>query len=377
MNWKKLLNWLKNNVGLTLGAVVSLAGLGWLGYELWTAYDNAASAASDLEQMQTDLNRMRSRKPFPHPENIATLSNTVATLSGADPELSVSNWLERLSAASVPAAPIQAPAFAPLLLGQSKALVAEARKQGVGLPEKFGFGFGLYLNAGRAVTTNTTEISNLLTQWNTIETLARLLISNKVARIDGIARARCASETGRDGGPAVPGGSAAAAEEFTVATLRDRPEEIMRVLPFELDITCGNRDSRTANEILRDVLNALGKTRQFFIVRSVSLVSSRLAEIEAGGRTERERTAVESVAAPLMTPDGTMPAPMPVPGAPVPGAPVPGAPGRPTGPVRLDKPVPAFGLESIRVKVRVDLVQFRKATAAPAPAGPPKKSKGR
>ncbi|MCX7826785.1 MAG: Amuc_1100 family pilus-like protein [Verrucomicrobiae bacterium] len=373
MNWKKLLGWLKNNVGLTLGAVISLAGLGWLSYQLWIAYDNAATAASELERMQTDLNRMRARKPFPHPENIAILSNTVATLSGSDPELSVSNWLERLSAASVPAAPIQAPAFAPLLLRQSSALVAEARKQGVGLPEKFGFGFGLYLNAGRAVTTNTTEISNLLTQWNTIEALTRLLISNRVARIDGIARARCASEMSRDGTPGVSGSSAAAAaEEFTVAPLRDRPEEIMRVLPFELDFTCGNRDSRTANEILRDVLNALGRTPQFFIVRSVSLVSSRLAEIEAGGRTERERTAGESVAAPPMTPDGTMP-----PSAPAPGAPVPGAPGKPAGPVRLDKPIPVFGLESIRVKVRVDLVQFRKATAAPAPAVAPKKSKGR
>ncbi|MBM3890580.1 MAG: hypothetical protein FJ388_15820 [Verrucomicrobia bacterium] len=370
MNWKKLLNWLKNNVGLTLGALLSLGGLGWLGYELWTAYDKAATAASELEQMQSDLSRMRGRKPFPHPENIAILSNTVATLSGADPELSVSNWLERLGAASVAAPPVHAPAFAPLLLRRSSGLLAEARKQGVGLPEKFGFGFGVYLNAGRAVTTNTTEISNLLTQWNAIETLTRLLISNKVARIDGIARARCASETGKEGGPA-PAGSGSAAEEFTAAPLRDRPEEIMRVLPFELDFTCGNKDSHSANEVLRDVLNALGKTRQFFVVRWVSLVNSRLAEIEAGGRTERERTAAESMAAPAMPPVAVEPMPLPTP-----GVPTPGAPGRPAGPVRLEKPIPVFGLENIRVKVRVDLVEFRKATAAPAPAAPPKKPRG-
>ena len=364
MNWKKLLNWLKSNIGLTIGAIISIAALAWIGYSVWVAYDTASVAATEREQTDSALKRMRSRKPFPHVENIGVLSNTVATLSGTDPNLSVSNWLDQLSATRVPVSPVKPEAFVPLLLRRSSALVAEARKQNVGLPEKFGFGFGRYLNAGTPPASDTNEISGLLTQWNTIETLTRLLVSNRVSRIDGIRRARWGSEVPRESrdtsATAAAALAATASDEHVAALVKDQPGEITRMWPFELDFTCKK------NEDMRNILNEIGKTREFFVVRSVGVVSSRLTDIEAGGRAERERVAAESAAAGM----AVAPVEMPVP---TPGPAMAGPPGRPGAGVKIDK---VFGMENVLVKLRVDLVEFRKPTEFQKPvaaAGKPRK----
>jgi hypothetical protein len=351
MNWKKLLNWLKINIGLTVGGVIALGVIGWIYMGTWESFSRQSGVAADLENATSQLDRLRNRKPYPHVENVATLSNNVARLASRDDALGVAGWLDKLAAASPAPPDVPRAEFNPLLVRRKGVLLATARKNGVALPDNFGFGFGRYVNAGLAPANDANEIRLLLTQWNTIETITQALFSNKVERIDAIRRAtfdipREATGGGQPTGPA--------GEESVAATIRDKPTEVSRTLPFEIEFTC-DTDS------LRGILNALAAAPQFFIVRSVALANNRLNEITQGGRPDELKGEQESAAAP---PGPGAPAPPAAP-APVP-APTPGVPGAEAAPAKSNEPVLVFGLEKLNVKLRVDLIEFRQPDKKPS-----------
>jgi len=190
----------------------------------------------------------------------------------------------------------------------------------------------------------------LLTQWNTVETLAGILFTNRIVSITTIRRAPVGAEIPRESGAAgmFQPPTRASGDEFFDAAIRDNPNEIARALPFELEFTCDTQG-------LRGILSALESSARFFIVRSIAVLNTRGNEMLAGGRSEamgRTPTAADAAADPSLTPE-----------TPVPGAPG-GRPAAPPGEAgKLAEPVTVFGLEKIQVKMRVDLVEFREPSS--------------
>ena len=355
---KNLLSWLKDNIGLTIGAIISLGVLGYITFETYTYYAAEEQVAADLEGKRGDLVSLLRRKPFPHPENVAVLSNTVAVLSGTDPNLSVTRWLTNLASVNPPLKSVRASEFNPMLVQRKNKLMAAAKKYNVTVPQEFGFGFGRYVTHGTPPSQDTNQINTLLTQWGVIETLSDILFTNRIASIAAIRRAPVGAEAPKDASGATLMSSAVrtGGDEFFGASIRDNPAEIARTLPFELEFTCDTQG-------LRGILSALESSPRFFIVRSVTVLNTRSAEMLAGGRSEAMGRASPPVSA-----EGPPDQP-PVSGVPT----VPGVPGVPTAapagePAKLAQAVTVFGLEKIQVKMRVDLVEFREPMA---PGGNP------
>lgn len=353
---KYLLSWLKENIGLTVGAIISLGVLGYIYAQGYLNYAQEEEVAAKLEEKRADLERLLRRNPFPHTDNVAVVSNTVAVLSGADPDLSVARWLTNLASVNPPPRNIRASAFNPMLVQQKNKLMAAAKKYNVTVPQEFGFGFGRYVTHGTPPANDTNQINTLLTQWSAVETLSDILFTNRILSIAAIRRAPVGAEIPRDANAAAmaqPIGRGG--DEFCSALIRDNPSEIARTLPFELEFACDTQG-------LRGILGALESSPRFFIVRSVAVLNSRANEMLAGGRSEAMGKAQASAGA-----GGEQSA---APDAP---APAPGAPGgRPPAPRaeagKLAEPVTVFGLEKIQVKLRVDLAEFREP---PSAAGPP------
>jgi hypothetical protein len=355
---KQLLSWLKDNIGLTVGAIISLGVLGYIYAQVYVNYSKEDEVATQLEGKRGELDSLMRRKPFPHAQNVETVSNTVNILSGADPNLSVARWLTNLASINPPLRNVLPSAFNPMLVQQKNKLLAAAKKYNVAVPPEFGFGFGRYVTQGTPPANDTNQINTLLTQWSAVETFADILFTNRIASITAIRRAPVGAEIPRDANaaalmqPATRGG-----DEFCGALIRDNPAEIARTLPFELEFTCDTQG-------LRGILSALESSPRFFIVRSVAVLNSRSTEMMAGGRSEvMGKAAAEAAVDPASAPGAADQAPG-SPGAP--GAPVPRPAGARAEAGKLAEAVTVFGLEKIQVKLRVDLAEFREPSSSAA-----------
>jgi hypothetical protein len=356
---KNLLSWLKDNIGLTIGAIISLGVLGYIAYShVWVNYAKEDEVATTLEGKRGDLDGLMRRKPFPHVENVAILSNTVAVISGTNTDLSVARWLTNLAGVNPPLKTVRASEFNPMLVQRKNKLLASAKKNNVNLPQEFGFGFGRYVTHGTPPANDTNQINTLLTQWGAIELLSDILFTNRIAAIAAIRRAAVGDEVPKDATAAamMQPGTRAGGDEFMGVAVRDNPAEITRALPFELEFTSDTQG-------LRGILGALESSPRFLVVRSVAVLNTRHAEMLAGGRSEAMGKAQTAGEAPSSTEQ-----------PPPDGPPTAGAPGaRPAAPAgelgKLAEPVPVFGLEKIQVKMRVDLVEFREPL--PPGANPP------
>ncbi|MBI5394005.1 MAG: hypothetical protein HZA91_01775 [Verrucomicrobia bacterium] len=343
----KLLDWARKNIGLVIGGVISLGVIGWIGWRAWDAFSRQQTATEDLQQALSKLERLHKRKPYPHPANMVVLSNNFERLSGTGELRGTDDWLETLVARSPALADlmdkVQGSGFNTVLVQRKNTLLAKAKDNAVTLPENFGFGFGRYVTLGVAPTNNLDGIRLLLTQWSAVETISQVLFSNRVERIEAIRRATF--DISRD--PGAPPGSGQGSEESVIAPIRDVPGEVLRVLPFEMDFVCDN-------DSLRGVLGGLTAAAPFLVVRSIEVSNDQSARMLQGGRPEelgRVLSAAAAAAAAAAAP-----------------APTPGSPGEMPAPevARPLEPMLVFGLEKLNVKMRVDLVEFRKPAAPPA-----------
>lgn len=345
----KLLDAMKKNIGFVIGFVICAGLIGWIGWRTWDAYSRQQTAAEDLDQALSRLDRLHKRKPYPHADNLATLSNNFGRLTGAGELRGADDWLEALMARNPVVQEVPRSEFNTFLVARKNTLLAKARDNGVTVPQDFGFGFGRYVKEGVAPTNNTDGIRLLLTQWSAIETISQVLFSNRVERIDGIRRATF--DISRD--PAAGGGQPG--EESIAAPVRDTAGEVTRILPFEFTFLC-DTDS------LRGVLAGLTAATPFLVVRSVEVANDQSARMLSGGRPEELGRALSAAAAAAAAAASAEAAPQPT-------EPMPGAPGEmpAAGPSRPIGPVMVFGLEKLNVKMRVDLVEFRKPAAPQAP----------
>jgi hypothetical protein len=348
----KLLDAMKKNIGFVIGCVICAGGIGWIGWRAWDAYSRQQQAAEDLDQALSRLDRLHKRKPYPHVDNLATLSNNFDRITGTGDLRGADDWLDTLVARNPTlnelTEAVNKSGFNAALVQRQKTLLAKARDNAVAVPQDFGFGFGRYVKEGVAPTNNADGIRLLLTQWSAVETISQVLFSNRVERIDGIRRATF--DIGRD--PAA--GAGQLGEESITAPIRDTAGEVTRSLPFEFTFLC-DTDS------LRGVLASLTAAKPFLVVRSVEVTSDQSARMLSGGRPEELGRALSAAAAAAAAPPAEAESTPPA-------EPSPGAPGDmpPPPPTRQVGPMLVFGMEKLNVKMRVDLVEFRKPAAPQA-----------
>lgn len=348
----QLLNWVKKNIGLVIGGVISLGVIGWIGWRAWDAFTRQQEACDNLDRAISKLNQLHKRKPYPHPENLVTLSNNFSQLSGAGELRGVDDWLEALVARS-PALTelmekVKESGFNTVLVQRKNALLAKAKDNGVALPDNFGFGFGRYVNQGVAPG-DTNGIPLLLTQWSAVETISQVLFSNRVARIDAIRRATFEITRDPNAAPGMQG-----SEESVTAPIRDVPGEVVRVLPFEVNFVCDT-------DGLRGVLSGLTAAGPLLIVRSIETQDDQSARMLQGGRPDELGRVLSAVAAAASVPASAAAAPPPADTAAGPPGEIP-----PPDAGRSLEPMLVFGMETLNVKMRVDLVEFRTPAAPPA-----------
>jgi hypothetical protein len=342
---KNLLSWLKENIGLAVGALISLGVLGYIGYSLvYVNFDKDASVTARLDEKRAEMDGLRRRKPYPHVDNVVILSNTVAALSGTNVDFSVARWLTNLAGVNPPPQNIKPSVFNTKLVQYKNKLLAAARKCNVAVPQDFGFGFARYVTLGTPPANDPAQIHTLLTQWSAVEMMTEILLTNHISSIAAIRRAPVGVEIPRDAN--MPGAPMAAtgedSKDFFTASVRDNPAEITRVLPFELEFVADT-------QALRGILSALETSPRFFVVRSLAVLNARSGEMLQGGRSESMGKDVAAAAAAAAAAAGG------------------GAAAARPGTVNLrENPVTVFGLEKIQVKLRVDLVEFREPSAPAA-----------
>lgn len=354
--------WIKRNLFLVIGGVISLALLGGAAFYLYNSfYDNDDQDAA-LEALKAELQQFGTGT-YPSEENISQVKSNTAV---AQVFMGEANRLLAVE----PQRPLSPPAFSIELTKALDRLRRDATNSSVELPPKYEFTFG-EIKARASVLPYTVE--PLHAQLQDISTLCGVLYKAKVRAIESINRVPAYA--------ADPGGA------DLLTDLAPRTNNVATNVnivstPYRLTF-------RGFVSELTAVLNGLAQTREFVVIRQMDL--------DAGG-----------AAAPLspgmgMDPMGMSPMPAMSPlgglgGAP-PGFGAPGgavglpgmanpamapnpAPAQPVRPVVQPRPgvgaggppppksslTPILDEKPLRVTLVVDVIKARR-TAPPAPGG--------
>jgi hypothetical protein len=243
------MKWVKQNliviVSLCIFFVV-LTAVCWLAHNVT---GKLRGVEDGLAAKRTTLEEMRGNKPYPSTENANLLRKDRERLTKQYETLrdAVSK-----SEVKVPDRPDPI-VFQRSLYQTWDRLQQSAANAGVGLPEKFTFGFSHYLNAAPCADAKGDECARrlrlLLKELLVVEKVTDILISNRVENILVVRRAEVEQNPGPD----------------TLGAVTERESSsIYETLPFEFQFSCG-----TPN--LREVLNGLSHSEYLFIIRSLTV----------------------------------------------------------------------------------------------------------
>jgi hypothetical protein len=299
---------------------LTLFGIGaylWLSSEL----DNAQQA---LTLRSAEKQKLLTRRTVPHPTSIETLTKNNEILTAS---------LETLQARLKTGNPLlqgvvqkNAVVFKQEVFDTAKKLTELAKKKNVQLPANFYFGFSKY------VTQNPEDRDTVFLgkQVLAVREFVTALLESEIGRLDAVRRT-----TDETSSP-----TSSSIDSSNPDALRGRltrpPNSSYQVYPFEIE--CVGKPLA-----LRQFLNRLTELPLIFVVRSVHISSTQ----PNPARLEDLARLAES------------PASISVPG-------------------RDKPPVPAMGFEDIKIRIRLDLVEWTGPQATPVtppakPGPPPKK----
>ena len=242
--------WFRNHLISLIAGAVFVALLGGISWFLFKSFDAQDAVLQDLKAGNDKLDELRNSKPFPSKDNI--------DLFRRDYENVRQLYDAMTNAAAHP--PIHGPNltrdidFSQLVRTTVNHLTATAAEQHVRTPADFTFGFSRYdakfpCRNPPAHGDECTKLLALLSkQLMVVETLADLLITNKVEEIAAIRRTEVE-----------PGETSADALN---APINNDPNALYHIYPFELHFTCDTT-------VLRSILNGLTDAPGLFIVRSI------------------------------------------------------------------------------------------------------------
>ena len=350
--------WIKRNLVLVIGIVVSIGLLAGAGYYLYDNYFDNEAQQVQLDQLKGEVDQLKVGI-YPSEENISLVkSNTALAETFID---AASRLL-----ATEPYKPVAAVTLHNQLPTIIDRLRRDATNAGIELPPNYQFTFG---EIKRQASIFPYQVEPLVNQLNEITAICGVLFNAKIRALDGLQRVM--AYNGDPGGPDL------------LTDLAQRTNSVATNLTI---VTTPYRIVfRAFSGELAAVVNGISSAKEFITIRQLDV------DAGAAGRDGLQPGGVPGGAMdPMMNPFGGGGAPaMRLPGTPAPGAPPPGAPPagapmagagttpRPAVPVRPGMaPAPAPPPKSTLVPVldekpvRITMVvEVAKVVRRPPPAG--------
>jgi hypothetical protein len=241
------MNWVRENQFLSAFLGAMLAGVGALGYLLFSAYGEFSEVSGQYEKQAAELRRLQSLTPYPDEGNVKKLDEQKDDFIARIGSLQTS-----LAAMEFPREPLTPEQFQDKLRASVSATQDKAKQGGIKLPDKFYLGFDQY----QAVPPKTAAATPLGWQLKAIELVVNQMLDSKIDSLAAITRAPLPEEG--EGKPARPDAAARAPVSQTARPL---------VVSYPFSVSFVAEQSR-----FRKILNDLASTsKQFFIVRSLRL----------------------------------------------------------------------------------------------------------
>ncbi len=281
--------WIKRNLFLVVGALLSLALLGGASFYLYSSDEENFQRDGELEQLKINLDKLKSGV-FPSDANIALVRSNIASVNAFMADA------ERLMVNEVPK-PMTVAQFNINLARAIDELRREATNAGVDIPAKYEFTFGeVKVMTGLP----TYALTPLISQLSEVRTISGVLFKAKVRAVESLRRVKAF-----EGEP--PGAD----------LLTDRAQQTNSLTPaVNVTITPYRVVFRGFSADLAAVINGFSTTKEFMAIRQIDVE-------QAGGAFDAPNPMMGM--APGMQPGMVPPAGLPNPG--VPGAPVnPAAP---------------------------------------------------
>ena len=306
------MNWLKANPVIAAIAAVALIGTAVTGFLAMQEAARLEQAVIALNTQASALRRLEAKQPFPKPENLKAVQESVNAYKAA-----IDGFKQKLNAIEVPLdEKITPQIFQDNLRQAVNDLQNEAKKNQVALPEKFFFGFDAY----QTQLPTQDEVKKLHREFQAIKGLVGAIVPLGIISIDTLVRHPAAKPTALTPDPKAP----------SAKPDQPAPAPIL-VDSFTLGITAPQKSFINAFDKIPD-------SPGFLVVRS-------------------------------MTIENTSPAPPPKNAPGQPGTPPPGAPNLKAP--ASDKLPMIFGSEAVKATMLFEVPDFPEAPA-PTPT-PPKK----
>jgi len=342
---------IRKNLGLVVSAAIAIPLIAVAVAFLVVFALRYAKVRGQLQSVQTRLEQLNRRRPFPNEENIRQLERNRAAL-----DAEFRRTLSDMARGQFEPPPLEPARFSQELRGMGQRLARIAQTNNVARPPQFGYGFDRYF---RGDLPRKDEMPRLLTQVNAVESVCSALFEAGIAEIVKVDRQVFEEQ---------PGAGGAAVSEMTGVAVRMPVGMETAVGPGGLPARAladpGGLFSweRVAVEFvtresgLWNALNALGRSRAYAVVAGISVVNET-AKPQISVEDDSEKSpappgggpARPGFRPPPATPGGEM---MPEPGA------------RPLRPPTREERIVTGRDELLKVRIEVDVFHFRSPAAA-------------
>jgi hypothetical protein len=184
--------WLKRNLFLAVGGLITLLALGCGGYYFWSAKQDDSRIEADLQAKKTDLDNVSRSDPFPSDSNIALMQ-----AEGVKLRQIITNMSAYFSA--IPTQPETGQRFATLLNNTMDELRRKAQTAGVALPApKYAFSFEAQKDKLRFGDRSFPVIPEQLAE---IKVILQILYDSKINKLVNVSRTPVSTDDDAAKGP--------------------------------------------------------------------------------------------------------------------------------------------------------------------------------
>ncbi len=343
--------WIKRNLLLVIGIVVSLALLGGAVYYLYNNSQDNFDRDDELDKLKVELEQLKGGV-FPSPANIAMVKSNTAAVQGFMMQGELVFTSET----------IKVPGETQIKVGLANlvdALRRDATNAGVEVPAKYEFTYGEVKVMPRLPSYALAPLTN---QFKEVRSLCTILFNAKVRALESFQR-----------GPAFAGelpGADILTDRVTQTNTLSTNISVV-ITPYRLVF-------RGFSSHLTEVMNSLTSAKEFYAVRNVDVQPSGAAMESPGMRDPMNLMGMPAGFGPMgapALPGATLPTPGGLNPAGPPQQPVGVRPLPPKGPGGVNVPAPAksslvkvLDEKPLRITLDLDVVKVIRKSPSPAPA---------
>lgn len=343
--------WIKRNLLLVIGIVVSVAMLGGAGYYLFSNTQENFDRDDELDKLKAELEQLQGGV-FPSPANIAVVKSNTAAVQGFMMQG------ERVFSSET----VKVPGETQIKVGLANlvdALRRDATNAGVEVPAKYEFTYGEVKVMPRLPSYSWEPLTN---QFKEVRSICNILFNAKVRALESFQR-----------GPAFAG------EPPSADILTDRMTQTNTLSTnISVVVTPYRLVFRGFSSHLTEVMNSLTSAKEFYAVRNVDVQPSGAAMESPGMKDPAAMMGMTPGFGPMNAP-GLPGAALPNPAGLNPGGPPPQPggvrPPPPKGPAGVTVPAPAKSTlvkvldeKPLRFTLDLDVVKVIRKSPSPSPA---------